>query len=361
MTSTARSINCTFDATNCAAQAACGDGVINQTSEFCDGADLGDRTCRSFGLGEGAVTCSPSCTFDTSGCTPAPPPKPDLVVKSVDSSGVVGDWQALELSGSVTVTIANWGAAAVGEFTIMFFEDTNANATYDAGIDRVLGTAIQNGLGAVSTTTVSSPVSGKASFRDNLIYAFVDSDQDIVEADEANNISHTGFSCAYRPPPTQLNPQIEWVKKDFSVLPDANRATITPAVSDLNGDGIPDIVFTTTPQTSEPRVLRAVSGAGGNELWSVLPPAPFLLHPHTGFAIGDIDLDGQPEIVTFTLGFSPTSSGSISTPHLLAFEHDGSFKWHSPPMSRAIGTSGVPSLVDLDQDGVPDYLRSGCL
>ena len=48
----------------------CGDGVRTET-ESCDGADLGNNTCRSLGF-QGQTTglaCSSDCTFDTSGCT----------------------------------------------------------------------------------------------------------------------------------------------------------------------------------------------------------------------------------------------------------------------------------------------------
>jgi hypothetical protein len=47
----------------------CGDGVINACGEECDGTDLGGETCITGGFaGGGTLSCTPSCTFDTSAC-----------------------------------------------------------------------------------------------------------------------------------------------------------------------------------------------------------------------------------------------------------------------------------------------------
>ncbi len=63
----------------------CGDGLAQGGFEQCDGFDLRDTTCASFGRGDdpqggpsGGLTCSRSCTLDASGCgglfTPTPLP-----------------------------------------------------------------------------------------------------------------------------------------------------------------------------------------------------------------------------------------------------------------------------------------------
>ena len=64
--------SCTLDTTGCSGPPRCGDGVVNLPSEACDGADLGGQTCVGLGLGPGTLTCSSSCTFDTSGCAEPP-------------------------------------------------------------------------------------------------------------------------------------------------------------------------------------------------------------------------------------------------------------------------------------------------
>jgi hypothetical protein len=64
--------DCRFDVTGCIAPA-CGDDVINQGTESCDGTDLGDETCESVGSFTGGVlACTAGCAFDTTGCI-APP------------------------------------------------------------------------------------------------------------------------------------------------------------------------------------------------------------------------------------------------------------------------------------------------
>ena len=45
----------------------CGDNVKNGTDE-CDGADFGTATCQSLGFDGGTLSCSGSCTIDTSAC-----------------------------------------------------------------------------------------------------------------------------------------------------------------------------------------------------------------------------------------------------------------------------------------------------
>jgi hypothetical protein len=47
----------------------CGDGVAQpELGEECDGDDLRGFSCQSFGFSSGQLSCSFSCTFDTSGC-----------------------------------------------------------------------------------------------------------------------------------------------------------------------------------------------------------------------------------------------------------------------------------------------------
>jgi hypothetical protein len=45
----------------------CGDGVINQASEECDGADLSGKTCLALGYSRGTLSCT-SCKFNLNKC-----------------------------------------------------------------------------------------------------------------------------------------------------------------------------------------------------------------------------------------------------------------------------------------------------
>ncbi len=71
--------SCTLDVSGCSGPPRCGDGIVNLPSEACDGADLAGRTCESLGLGPGTLACSASCKFDTLGCS-APPRCGDGVI-----------------------------------------------------------------------------------------------------------------------------------------------------------------------------------------------------------------------------------------------------------------------------------------
>ena len=51
----------------------CGNGTVDIGSEQCDGANLGGRTCVTQGYQAGTLSCNTNCTFNTSGCTGAPP------------------------------------------------------------------------------------------------------------------------------------------------------------------------------------------------------------------------------------------------------------------------------------------------
>lgn len=46
----------------------CGDGIVNQESEECDGSDFNGKTCKSFGYDYGNLICTNDCKISTSSC-----------------------------------------------------------------------------------------------------------------------------------------------------------------------------------------------------------------------------------------------------------------------------------------------------
>ena len=64
--------SCTVDYSSCTGCATCGDGVINQASEICDGSDFGAASCSDVGCGSGLPTCTAACTLDYASCTGCP-------------------------------------------------------------------------------------------------------------------------------------------------------------------------------------------------------------------------------------------------------------------------------------------------
>lgn len=65
---------CTVDFSNCSNAPVCGDGVVNQPSEQCDGSNFAAayNSCSDFGFSQGQVTCSGNCITNTTGCSNPP-------------------------------------------------------------------------------------------------------------------------------------------------------------------------------------------------------------------------------------------------------------------------------------------------
>jgi hypothetical protein len=277
----------------------------------------------------------------------------DLVVNQVDASGVVTHPQLLTISGSVSATVANIGSAGTGGgFTVRFFEDRNFNKVFDPGVDGVLASTASGPLASGATTTVNAAVGGTLLFRDNLVFAQVDALGQVSESNETNNINHSGATCALDPPaPLSFKPELKWrwpAPGASIVEPDSLNVMMTPAVIDLNNDGIPDVIFGSTKSTSgdglQPGILRAISGKDGSALFNVTNPA-FLINCSTSVAVGDIDGDGKPEIV---------AAAALGT-RLFAFEHDGTPKnWPNTTIEQ-IGVGAI-SIANLDGQGNPEII-----
>ncbi len=276
-------------------------------------------------------------------------PGQDLQPLSIDLSSVTTDGQTLSVSGTLSAAIANAGDTdIVSGFSLLAFEDINANGSYDSGVDQVLGTQLHSsGLPAGETANISVGITGTLSFAGNIIYVYADSEGDISEDDETNNLIHSGQSSQYIPPVGSFDPVLEWSWTSSSVEPSALNVMMTPSVIDLNGDDIPDVVFGSTASTGggavEVGFLRALSGADGSELFTVTDSS-LRINTASSVAVGDIDLDGHPEIIACdTTGY-----------RLIAFEHDGTYKWRTGSLEQI--NWGAPSIADLDSDGTPEII-----
>jgi len=271
---------------------------------------------------------------------------PDLTPRRVDVAGMITDPDTLDVGGSVKVTVVNTGASAAAAFQVSLFDDRNGNRILDPGVDIVLGVASHAGLNGLTEATLAIAVGGAVAFVGAAVYAFVDSGLAVDELDENNNLASSNPDC---PPvsPGRLDPRIKWSKTSWSIDTTSTSIIMTPAVADLNADGVADIVVLTFPTGfwAGPGNLRAVSGTG-QELWTVtgVPPGNTRFSPITQVAVADLDgaPDGRPEILT--------TIGTL----LAAFASDGSFLW-STPISPAIGW-GAPAVADLDGDGRPEIV-----
>jgi len=279
---------------------------------------------------------------------------PDLVVTRVDINAVTTDPQTLIVSGAIKATIRNQGKADVpadASFAVTFFEDRDGDGAYDSVTDNTLGQATYTGgLAAGAEVEVQALVTGEVLFRDNLVYAFVDSENVVEERNETNNLNHSGNRCGFWPPVGQFNPVLEWEWTGSTILPEYDQVQMAPVVIDLTADGIPDVIFASyccsDVTTSYRGYLRAINGNDGSEIFTV---TNYEVYAVGSIAVGDIDLDGRPEI----LAVDATSR------RIIAFEHDGTFKWRSPLIPtggwRYLYCGGA-AIADLDQDGTPEIL-----
>jgi len=283
-------------------------------------------------------------------------PKPDIIVAAVNTSSVVTNLQTLQVTGNVMVTIGNVGrAVALQPALVTVFEDSNLNGVFDLGTDVALGSlTMPNGLERNRQLMMDIPINGTVAFRDNHIYAMVDSDQRIDEEAEDNNADSTAGACRIDPPPVgDLTLAQKWRWSGASVDVSA-RSALGPAVvgqlTDDNGDGVidqndtPDLVFSSFGGTSGV-VLNAISGLDGTEIWSLGGADVTALG---SAALADIDSDGIVEIII--------SNGRRTL--LRAFEHTGQLKWAVPtgPTHSNTTRDGI-SIADLDHDGSPEIIH----
>lgn len=279
---------------------------------------------------------------------------PDLTIQSIDRSGLLTDARRLTVSGTLTATIANIGtAAAPSNIELLAFQDANLNGTYDPGIDVVLGrttTSAEITVGGESPLSIS--IQGPVPFLDAPIYLRIDSAQSVIELKEDNNFASTADHCVAIPDIRTFKPVLKWAWTGSAVLPNHRQVMSIPIVApleDTNGDGkidgkdIPAVIFNTFNGSfyDFDGVLRAVSGKDGHDLWTVTDPR-YRTNGTGSIAVGDIDGDGRIDIIV------PKNGGG-----LLAFNHDGTFKWSSTAPSPGWGGA---SLVDLDGDGRPEII-----
>src|SRR5262249_39719215 len=111
-----------------------------------------------------------------------------------------------------------------------------------------------------------------------------------------------------------LQPVLKWAWNSSPSFTDSRNVIATPAVIDLDHDGIPEVIFATTTSSAgavlEPGVLRVVDGRTGSERWTASAPA---INAASPVAVGDIDGDGTNDIIAV----------SAQGTELIAFNADG--------------------------------------
>ncbi|MDY7228197.1 choice-of-anchor A family protein [Hyalangium rubrum] len=169
-------------------------------------------------------------------------------------------------------------------------------------------------------------------------------------ADQRARVVASADACEVQPPFTpNFQPELEWkwpaTSAGAAVMPQYKQVMMTPVVVEVNGDGVPDVVFNSFASTNYTTdgVIRAISGADGSELWTVTNTAQ-RVRGASSIAAGDIDNDGRVELCTI-----PESGNGI-----ICFEHDGSLKFRT---SVPANNWGGVSFADLEGDGSVEILN----
>ena len=150
--------------------------------------------------------------------------------------------------------------------------------------------------------------------------------------------------CGQEAPPDSFDPDVQWTFGPGTPI------IVTPLVANLtddNDDGAidlcdtPDIVVVTDGLVGSIIVL---DGATGQKHFQVDGLFSSSITP----ALGDIDNDGVPEIITAT-----------PSPHrLVAIENDGTVKWMGAGTWQT-AQGGAIAIADMDNDGFPEIIADG--
>jgi hypothetical protein len=140
-----------------------------------------------------------------------------------------------------------------------------------------------------------------------------------------------------------------WTHLDIAAddYPEWHQVVMTPMVADLDADCVPEIVFNSYRNSAYTTngILRALRGDTGATVWSLGDDPAYRTDPGSHPAIGDLDLDGLPEIVVPGEG-----------QQLLAVRGDGTPMWVSDNYNFSGLKSGSPSIANLDAAGAPEVI-----
>jgi hypothetical protein len=169
-------------------------------------------------------------------------------------------------------------------------------------------------------------------------------------------------NCLPQPDPLQCEvvPNFDTVDVQLEWAHTADQVIAMPAVADLDGDGIPEVVVNTTRQTGMPAdypvgELICLNGADGTLKWRI-PHNPnnqqFGAHGRATIAIGDVSGDGKPDIVYAGRQISNVPDMRLSPVH--AVDGDGKLLWTSRTLQNQTARirieNGAAALANLDTD-----------
>jgi MYXO-CTERM domain-containing protein len=159
-----------------------------------------------------------------------------------------------------------------------------------------------------------------------------------------------------------FSPTVKWSWRSNATHAGYDDVMMTPVIGNLtddNSDGVidgsdtADVLFTAAKGSAYglAGVLVSLRGSDGALQWSLTSvtsgTSTYSLLADAAIALGDLDADGKPDIVT--LGIA--SGGGT---RLLALEADGTVKWVATPTTS--NAYAGPAIADLDGDGYGEVI-----
>ncbi|MCR9164006.1 MAG: FG-GAP-like repeat-containing protein [Nannocystaceae bacterium] len=141
----------------------------------------------------------------------------------------------------------------------------------------------------------------------------------------------------------------------------------TPVVADLDGDCVPEIIFNSYLDNLNFErfgVIRAIRGDTGEPVWSTTwsldaqGHSPLNIDATANPAVGDIDGDGLPEVIVHAAMLDAGDPNPHS--NLIAIDSDGSLLWTSDD-TAAPSRSASPSIANMDNDGLPEIVLGNAI
>lgn len=215
---------------------------------------------------------------------------------------------------------------------------TNTSSTSSASTSDGGGPDTTTGTSVADSTTTDDSDEPKLDVSFNDIDPFDPPEPSCKVVDDMDAVG----DCDEEAPPDSFDPEVQWTWE-------GGQSMTTPLVANLtddNGDGAidlcdtPDIVVSTGE-------IHILDGETGQEHLS-MGPASSIVNP----ALGDIDGDGEPEIVTAFGLFGPLA--------FIAFDPDGTVLWQTEPVWEH-DQGGAVGIADFDNDGSPEIYADGVL
>ncbi len=334
--------DCSFDTAGCFA---CGDGVLNG-AEQCDASAFGGVGCSDLGYDGGTLLCSAACTFDTGGCHTC-------------GDGVLNGAEACDGTDLGSATCGSEAGLNHGVLACTSACTLDATGCHECGDGVLQGPEMCDG-----TEVGSATCQGQTGLLGGLIgcgagclaYDTSECYDPCLPNDDLLAIP----TCTIEAAVGSFDPSIQWT---WTGPNGEAYSIVTPLVANLtddNSDGVvdlcdtPDVIVVASTSSGAPDTVGHIfvlDGATGTLHFRISQDVDHTITP----AIGDIDGDGLPEIVT----------GTIDR-RIIAFEHDGAHKFTSTaqPWAATSGWTGASNyasavaLADLDNDGDVEILAA---